>query len=102
MLTTQFATSTSPIQKHQVKLKYRCKADIIAVILETAASGEVPKSKIYYKSFLTYQRLRGYLTLLIESGLIQCIDYKDRRLYKTTENGILFLQAYNGMRELID
>jgi predicted transcriptional regulator len=102
MLTRQIATSTSHIQKYEVKLKYRCKADIIAIILETAASGEVPKSKIYYNSFLTYQRLRGYLTLLIESGLIQYFDYKDSRVFKTTEKGILFLQAYNGMRELID
>jgi predicted transcriptional regulator len=100
MLTTQIATS--PAQKHAFKLKYRYKADIIAVILETAASGEVPKSRIYYKSFLTYQRLRGYLRLLIESELMQYIDYEDRRVYKTTEKGILFLQAYNGMSELID
>ena len=99
---TQIATATSPIQKYAVELKYRCKADIIAVILETAASGEVPKSKIYYKSFLTYQRLRGYLKLLIEAGLIEYFDYKERRVYNTTEKGILFLQAYNGMRELID
>ena len=99
---TQIATATGQIHKHAVKLKYRCKADIIAVILETAASGEVPKSKIYYNSFLTYQRLRGYLKLLIEAGLIQYSDYKERRVYKTTEKGILFLQAYKDMRELID
>ena len=94
-------TSAISIQKGSVKLKYRCKADIIAAILETAASGEVPKSKIYYKSFLPYQRLRGYMMLLLETGLIQYFDYKDNRLYKTTEKGILFLRAYNGMRELI-
>ena len=94
-------TAIAHTQKH-AKLKYRCKADIIATILETAAGGEVPKSKIYYKSFLTYQRLRGYMTLLIDGGLIEYLDYKDKRVYKTTEKGILFLQAYNGMRELID
>jgi predicted transcriptional regulator len=99
---SQITTSTTSIQKDAAKLKYRCKADIIAVILETAASGEVPKSKIYYKSFLTYQRLRGYMTLLIEGGLIEYFDYKDKRVYKTTEKGILFLQAYNCIRELID
>src|SRR5919202_5351856 len=100
MLTTQIATS--PIQKHTAKLKHRCKADIIAVILEAAASGPVPKSKIYYKSFLTYQRLRGYMSLLTESELIEYSDYKGTRVYKTTDKGILFLQAYNNMRELID
>ena len=96
------STTAIFIQKHVSRLKYRCKADIIATILETAAGGEVPKSKIYYKSFLTYQRLRGYMTLLIDGGLIEYFDYKDKRVYKTTEKGIHFLQAYNGIRELID
>lgn len=99
---SQITTSTTSIQKDADKLKYRCKTDIIAVILETAASGEVPKSKIYYRSFLTYQRLRGYMTLLIEGGLIEYFDYKDKRVYKTTEKGMFFLQAYSSIRELID
>jgi hypothetical protein len=34
-------------------VKHRCQADIIAAILGAAAGGEVPKSKIYYKSVLT-------------------------------------------------
>jgi predicted transcriptional regulator len=83
-------------------VKHRCKPDIIATILETAASGEVPKSKIYYRSFLTYQRLRVCMKLLLENGLIEYFDHKDKRVYKTTEKGILFLQAYNGMIELLD
>jgi predicted transcriptional regulator len=33
------------------------------------------------------------MTLLIEAGLIEYSDYKDKRVYKTTENGI---------RDLID
>ena len=90
------------IEEQAAKRRYRCKADIVATILETAAGGEVPKSKIYYESFLTYQRLRGYMTLLIDGGMIEYFDYKDKRVYKTTEKGIHFLQAYNGIRELID
>jgi predicted transcriptional regulator len=78
---TPMATKTTTIQKHSTRLNInRCKADIIAVILERAASGQVPKSNIYYKSFLTYQRLRGYMSLLIESGLIEYSDYKDTRV----------------------
>jgi predicted transcriptional regulator len=98
----QRAAQAVTIQKHHTTLKHRCKADIFAVILETAASGQVQKSKIYYNSFLTYQRLKRYMSLLIEAGLIQHFDYKDNRLYKTTEKGILFLQAYKSMKELID
>ena len=89
------------IDKYAAKRKYRCKTDIIAEILQIAASGEVPKSAIYYNSFLTYQRLRGYMTLLVDSGLIEYIDYTGKRLYKTTEKGIHLLRAYYSMRELI-
>jgi predicted transcriptional regulator len=96
------AAQAVAIQKYHTTLKHRCKADIFAVILETAASGQVQKSKIYYNSFLTYQRLKRYMSVLIGAGLIQHFDYKDNRLYKTTEKGILFLQAYKSMKELID
>jgi predicted transcriptional regulator len=99
---SQIAAETATLQKHYTILKHRCKADIFAVILETAASGQVQKSKIYYKSFLTYQRLKGYMSLLIEAGLIQHFDHKDNRVYKTTDKGMLFLQAYKAMKELID
>jgi predicted transcriptional regulator len=82
-------------------LKHRYQADIIAAILEAAASGEVPKSKLYHKSFLTYNRLKACMRLLVTSGLIECIECKDFRSYRTTEKGMLFLQAYNGMVELL-
>ena len=80
--------------------KHRCKADIIAIILEAAASGGTTKAKIYYRSFMTYQRLKGYLLLLEENGLIEY--WKEGQLYKTTTKGIHALQAYNAMRDLIE
>ena len=39
---------------------------------------------------------------LLDAGLIQYFDYKDNRVYRTTEKGMLFLQAYKRMKELID
>ncbi|HZA08150.1 MAG TPA: winged helix-turn-helix domain-containing protein [Nitrososphaeraceae archaeon] len=78
--------------------KHRCKADIMAIILEAAASGGTTKADIYYRSFLTYQRLKGYLLFLEENGLIEYL--KEENFYKTTQKGIQALQAYNGMREL--
>jgi predicted transcriptional regulator len=85
-------------KQEQTFIKHRCKADITATILEAvAAAGGTTKAKI---SFLTYQRLKGYLLLLEENGLIE-YD-KEKCIYKTTEKGLHTLQAYNGMRELID
>jgi predicted transcriptional regulator len=88
------------IQAHAHVSKHRCKADIIAIILGAAATGGTTKAKIYYRSFMTYQRLKGYLLLLEENGLIEYL--KEEHLYKTTQKGIQALQAYNGMQELID
>ena len=80
--------------------KHRCKADIIATILDSAASGSISKSKIYYRSFMTYHRLKGYLLLLEQNGLIEYL--KEKQLYKTTDKGMRALQAYNSIRDLID
>jgi predicted transcriptional regulator len=38
---------------------------------------------------------------LIENGLIEYIDYKDMKVYKTTDKAIHLLSAYYVMRELI-
>ena len=41
------------------------------------------------------------MKLLIENGLIECFDYEDNRVYRTTDKGTSFLQAYKDIRELI-
>jgi predicted transcriptional regulator len=84
--------------------KYRNRIDIVAAILEVTASGGTTKSNLFYKSFVNYERLRSYMTLLIENELIESCRYdeEDNILYRTTEKGRHFLQIYNNMRELID
>jgi predicted transcriptional regulator len=62
----------SPINvSAQPSIKHRYKANITATILEAVAAGGTTKAKIYYRSFLTYQRLKGYLLLSEENGLIE-------------------------------
>src|ERR671931_69277 len=56
-----------------------------------AAIGGVTKTTIMYKSFITYEQLNEYLSLLLEKGLIA---YQEgEKLYRTTDNGINFVQA---------
>jgi predicted transcriptional regulator len=87
---------------YHFRIKYRNRLDIIAAVLETTASGEVTRSNIYYKTFLAYERLRSYMSFLIEKELIEMSGYEDNRLYRATEKGIHFLQIYYSMRELLD
>jgi predicted transcriptional regulator len=60
----------SPVSA-QASIKHRCKAGITATILEAVAVGGTTKAKIYYRSFLAHQRLKGYLLLSEENGLIE-------------------------------
>jgi UDP-N-acetyl-D-mannosaminuronate dehydrogenase len=64
--------------------------ETIASILH-AAIGGVTKTTIMYKSFITYDQLNEYLSLLVEKGLI---SYQEgEKLYRTTDDGINFVQA---------
>ncbi|HXT84981.1 MAG TPA: winged helix-turn-helix domain-containing protein [Verrucomicrobiae bacterium] len=69
-------------------MKYRSRTEIVAMILE-AANGGTTKTKIMYKAFLSYNQLREYLSILIESNLI---EYLEGSIYKTTEKGLTFLK----------
>jgi len=79
-------------------MKYRSRTEITVLILE-AANGGATKTKIMYKSFLSYAQLKEYFTMLIENGLI---EYEDGiQKYRTTEKGLRLLKIYNQIEELI-
>src|SRR5215212_48143 len=58
-------------------MKYRSKIDIIGRILEAVNSTDddnnngLTKMKIMYTVFLSYAQLQGYLSALVEKGLIE-------------------------------
>ena len=73
-------------------MKYRSRTDITGLILE-AANGGATKTKIMYKSYLSFSQLREYLSMLVEKGLI---EYEDGiAKYRTTEKGLRMLQMCN-------
>ena len=80
-------------------MKYRSRTEITVLILE-AANGGATKTKIMYKSFLSYAQLKEYFSMLIENALI---EYEAGRLnmYRTTEKGLQLLKIYNQIEELI-
>jgi predicted transcriptional regulator len=41
--------------KKYKRIKYRSRLDVMAAILEAAASGKATRSSIYYKPFLNYE-----------------------------------------------
>jgi predicted transcriptional regulator len=80
-------------------MKNRSRSDIYRSILETANADEgTSKTKLMYKSYLSFNQLKEYLGILQENGLI---EYEEgMRCYRITERGIRVLQLQNKMEEI--
>lgn len=81
-------------------MKYhRTSTEIITEILRTANGGNATRTKIMYQAFLSFFQSKDYLSMLTEKGLI---SYNaDTRTYKTTEKGLMLLEAYNVLVDLM-
>jgi len=79
-------------------MKYRNKTEIVGNILD-AANGGATKTKIMYKSFISYNQLKEYLTILIENNLIEYLD--GTQTFKTTEKGLNYLKLHNALGEML-
>jgi predicted transcriptional regulator len=79
-------------------MKNRSRKEIISQILDIANGGGATKTKIMYKSFLSYAQLKEYLTLLTENGLMG--HDKENAVFKITQKGIKFKGIYEQMDRL--
>ncbi|HKG72493.1 MAG TPA: winged helix-turn-helix domain-containing protein [Nitrososphaeraceae archaeon] len=81
-------------------MKHRCKiVIIISLIVEAANAGGATKTMILYSAFLSYNQLILLLKLLTESDLLS-YDLNSRT-FKTTENGLRFLEIYTRSKNTI-
>jgi predicted transcriptional regulator len=78
--------------------KYRGSTELMDSILRSIKSGAT-KTHIMYEAFLSYGQLKDYLRLLQERNLIKYEE--DSRLYKITERGLRFMNAYDKISELV-
>ncbi|MGH9989497.1 MAG: winged helix-turn-helix domain-containing protein [Nitrososphaera sp.] len=78
---------------------YRTSIEIITEILKIANGGNVTRTKIMYSAFLNYFQLKEYLPMLTERGLIRYNP--DTRMFKTTEKGLMLLETYNMLVDLM-
>ena len=76
--------------------KRRAEIDIFAEILYLANEGGVTKTSIVYHANLNFKIVYGFLSELLERGLIEVID----KLYETTDRGITFLHHYEEIQKL--
>ena len=80
-------------------MKNRSRSEIYRSILETANADEgTNKTKLMYKSYLSFNQLKEYLATLQENSLI---EYEvGMRRYRITERGRRVLQLQNKMEEI--
>jgi len=76
--------------------KNRSRFEISADILEAAAGG-ARKTHIMYRANLSFNMLCRYLDLLKMNGLLT-VDASEDEIYKTTEEGLTFLAAFDDYR----
>jgi predicted transcriptional regulator len=79
-------------------MKYRSRSDIVSLILDAGNGGGATKTKLTYKAYLSFNRLKDYLADLLENGLL--VYEEKKRAYKTTEKGLRLLQLKNRMDEI--
>jgi len=75
--------------------------EIVCNILDATngGGGGATKTKIMFAAFLSYGQLKEYLSLLIETNLLEYLD--GTNTYKTTEKGLHFLKMHNEIRKLL-
>ena len=76
----------------------RSRTEIVAMILD-AANGGTTKTKIMYFAFLSYNQVKEYLSILIETNLIEYLVGVNK--FKTTEKGLNFIKMHNEIGELL-
>ena len=79
-------------------MKYRSRTELVSNILE-AANGGATQTKILYKAYLSYAQLKEYLPLLIHNDLMA--HDIERKMYRTTSNGIKFLESSRQLSGLL-
>ena len=79
-------------------MKNRSRTDIIADILRASLKG-TNKTKLMYRSFLSYQQFKSYLEILVSRGLIEYDKKSDT--YSTSAKGKAFLETLDALNEAI-
>ncbi|GAG99814.1 unnamed protein product [marine sediment metagenome] len=82
--------------KKRERQKKRGEIDIFAEILCLANEGGIKKTPIVYQANLNFKILEGFLSELLERGLIEVKD----QIYETTDRGIKFLHHYGEIEKL--
>jgi predicted transcriptional regulator len=80
-------------------LHLRSRLEIISAMLHSMSADGAKKIEIQYNSYLSYRRLKTYLELLVEIGLVTYVN--EERKFRITQKGKRALEALNDLDELM-
>jgi len=80
--------------------KRRSRLSIIAEVLDVARRGAI-KTRIMYGASLSFAQLSDYLSFLLDAGLLKTVETAKKTIYKTTNKGLLYLQSYMEIEEML-
>jgi predicted transcriptional regulator len=81
-------------------MRYRDRTELFASILEATNDVITNRTQLMYRTFLSYEQLKQYLSILTENHLIEF--RATEQCYKATEKGQQFLDLYRKMGKLVD
>ena len=81
-------------------MRQRDKTELLAAILKAASAGNVNGVQIMYKVFLSYTKVKQYVSILIDAGMITYQEGNPRS-YRITGIGRRFLHLHNQLGELL-
>ncbi len=81
--------------------KRRDRLFIIAEILDIAKDGAL-KTQIMYKANLSFSQLNTYLTLMLQTELLETRDRSGKTIYKTTKKGVSYIHSYKDIIETLN
>jgi len=84
--------------------KRRGKLEIIADILMSIQKkeGKIKPTNLLYKSNLSHSKLKEYVNLLLEKGMIEERELKGKKMFFMKEQGHKFLLEFERIREFSD
>jgi len=82
----------------------REKLEIIKDILEAirAKGGTIKPTHLLYKSNLSHDSMKRYVSELMEKGMVDETEEKKSKKYIITDRGLKFLTQYQQIREFTD
>lgn len=79
-------------------MKYRSRAEILSMILDSVSAGAT-KTKIMYKAYLSYTQLKEYLSYMEQNELLA---YEEgTQLYRITEKGRKLMHLYEEIGDMV-